>query len=428
MPVKTMMTQLQAKVSQTILAASAFLFLVIIVNDTLLGYYTLAAIKFPIVLLFAWGWVTLKRKGFHERNTHFVNIPVLVFFTVNYLSNQGTDGPTLIAMLTMFVVYPILLSNTTKWVYSIATLVLIAVLLFLGTDEENLIRSSYGSREEQFYDHLATHTAVGIYITVLVSIVINFYRNQTTALAIAKLELSTQIEHTQAEKRINDELLGILAHDVKGPVINLRQLIQLRGSGAISEEALKTLMVSVDARLTDLLSSVDNVLSQTKAEANRLNQVTVAVHPDVFTKTLLEGIRYRFEVKKQTLAFESGLSATYSIDDTFIPELSIILKNMVDNAIKYSPENSSIEVRLRATDSGIRWEVADSGQGIPEKLASSLFSRAITSKEGTGIGLYLCKSIADRIGAKLWFDTSAQGTTFYVELNDNHHLRSEKRG
>jgi len=417
MPVKTMMTQLQARVSQTILAASAFLFLVIILNDTLLGYYTLAAIKFPIVLLFVWGWVTLKRKGFHERNTHLVNIPVLVFFTVNYLGNQGTDGPTLIAMLTMFVVYPILLSNTTKWVYAIATLVLIAVLLFLGMDEDNLIRSSYGSREEQFYDHLATHIAVGVYITLLVSIVINFYRDQNIALANAKLELSAQIERTQAEKQIKDELLGILAHDVKGPVINLRQLIQLRGSGAISEAALNTLMVSVDARLNDLLSSVDNVLSQTKAEANRLNQVSAAVHPDDFTKALLDGIHYRFEAKQQTLVFESGLSDQHTIDDTFIAELSIILKNLVDNAIKYSPENSSITVRLKASDSGIRWEVADSGPGIPEKLSSSLFARAITSKEGTGIGLYLCKSIADRIGAKLWFDSSVDGTTFYIELN-----------
>lgn len=415
MPYRTTIAQLQTKVTQTILAASAFLFVAIIVNDTLLGLYVPAAIKLPMLLLFLWGWFNLRRNGFKERNTHIVLVPVLLFFAVNFVTNQGTNGPTLAAITTMFVVYPILLSRTFQWVYSVVTLLLIAVLLWIGMDQERLYRAVYNSPEEQFLDHLTTHIAVGIYLTILVGVVINFYRNQNAELEKARLGLTGQVERTQAEKLIKEELLGILAHDVKGPVINLKQLIQLQERGNLGEEALRGLMKSVELRLSDLLSTVDNVLSQTKAGFLR-TESDEAIHPEAFTHLLVNSIRYRLEAKNQALEVSNELADGAAFEGAIAAEVSIILKNLIDNAIKYSPENTTIRVKLTETKGGICWEVHDQGTGIPEKLLASLFSKAITSREGTGIGLYLCKSIADRIGADLWFESTEQGSTFFLAV------------
>ncbi|MGF1566433.1 MAG: sensor histidine kinase [Flavobacteriales bacterium] len=415
MPYRSPIAQLQTKVTQTILAASAFLFVVIIVNDSLLGLYLPAAIKVPMLLLFLWGWYNLRRNGFKERNTHVVLIPVLLFFAVNFVTNQGTNGPTLAAITTMFVVYPILLSRTIQWIYSGVTLALIAFLLWIGIDQGRLYRATYNSPEEQFLDHLTTHIAVGIYLTILVGVVINFYRNQNAELEKARLGLTAQVERTEAEKLLKEELLGILAHDVKGPVINLRQLIQLQERGNLGEEALRGLMKSVELRLSDLLSTVDNVLSQTKAGFYRAES-DAPVNPEAFTHLLVDSIRYRLEAKNQALEVSNEVPSEVSFDSAIAAEVSIILKNLIDNAIKYSPENSAIRVKLAQTKAGICWEVHDQGTGIPEKLLASLFSKAITSSEGTGIGLYLCKSIADRIGADLWFESSDIGSTFFLAV------------
>lgn len=415
MPHRTTLEELQTKVTQTILAASAFLFIAIIVNDSLLGLYVPAAIKVPMLLLFFWGWFNLRRNGFKERNTHIVLVPVLLFFAINFITNQGANGPTLAAITTMFVVYPILLSRTVQWLYSVVTLVLIAVLLWIGMDQERLYRAVYNSPEEQFLDHLTTHIAVGVYLTILVGVIINFYRTQNAELEKARLSLTGQVERTQAEKLLKEELLGILAHDVKGPVINLRQLIQLQERGNLGEAALRSLMSSVELRLSDLLSTVDNVLSQTKAGFYRAES-DEPVHPEVFTNLLVNGIRYRLETKNQVLELSNELMPEVTFDRAVGAEVSIILKNLIDNAIKYSPENSTIRVKLIKADAGIRWEVYDQGTGIPQKQVASLFSKPITSSEGTGIGLYLCKSIAERIGAKLWFESSEKGSAFYLEL------------
>lgn len=417
MPYRITLAQLQTKVTQTVLVASAFLLLVIVINDSALGFYQLAALKFPMVLLFAWAWRKLQREGFKEKNVHLVNVPVLAFFTLNYLSNQGTSGPTLVAMLSMFVVYPVLLSPVWKWVYTIATLVLAAVLLFLGMDDNNLFRPTYASREEQFVDHLATIVAMGIYTTLLVSVVINHYRNQTTELAKAKHSLSAQIERTETEKRMKEELLGILAHDIKGPVINLRQILTLHNSGTVNEAALKKLLQSIDTRLVDLLSSVDNVLSHTRLTANgEADSGQTPLLAGSFTRELLDTLAYKSEAKHQTVHFHDLALNGASVPTAVRGELAIILKNLIDNAIKYSPEGSELTVRLIHTDGALRWEVNDAGDGIPARVAETLFTRAVTSREGTGIGLYLCKSIADRIGAELWFESSGQGSTFYLEF------------
>lgn len=105
--------KLQSKVAETVLIASGILILLIIFDDLNLNLYLIALIKIPIIIIFILAYIKLKRSGFQEQYTHFVNIPMLAFFIINYLGNQGTQGPTFYGVLTLFVTYPILLSR--KW-------------------------------------------------------------------------------------------------------------------------------------------------------------------------------------------------------------------------------------------------------------------------------------------------------------------------
>ena len=417
MPGSQLLAALQTKVSITIIVASSILFSVIILNDFLLGFYLLAAIKLPIVLLFVWAYAKLKHEGFHERNTHLVNIPVLVFFALNFLSNQGTDGPTLAGLLTLFVVYPILLSDRWKWVYTGFTIVLLAVLLYVGIDERNLINPTYASDEVKFVDHLLTHVAIAIFLTLLVSTIFNFYKRQNTELIAAQQQLAEQIARVEADKKQKEYLLGILAHDVRGPVTNLSQLLTLYEAQVLSDTDLRRLIGNIQSRMVDLESTIENVLSQIKLDVNQQNVVNEPADPVALTQELINIMRYKFEAKKQQLVFEHDDNITECLlYGKNANEILVILKNLIDNASKYSPEMTIVRVILSNDKGLLSWQVIDQGSGISEDLAKQLFKQGITSNQGTGVGLYLCRSIAERIGAQLNYSSTNQGSVFTLLL------------
>ncbi len=101
------LSDLQFKVTRTILIVSALLFVPIICFDLSLGFYGIALLKIPVIGIFAFAYYKLLKVGFQENYTHLVNFSVLGFIALNYLGNQGTNGPSLYASMAMFVVYPI---------------------------------------------------------------------------------------------------------------------------------------------------------------------------------------------------------------------------------------------------------------------------------------------------------------------------------
>lgn len=412
-----LLAELQTKVSITVIVASSILFSVIILNDFLLGFYLLTAIKFPILFIFIWAYFKIKREGFQERNTHLVNVPVLIFFSINFLSNQGTDGPTLAALLTLFVVFPILHSNRWKWIYTGTTLALMVVLLYLGIDKSNLINPTYASAEEQFIDHLATYAAIGIFITLLVNTIFNFYKRQNGELIDTQQQLADQIAHVEADKKQKEYLLGILAHDVRGPVANLSQLLTLYQAQVLSETDLRRLIGNIQSRMVDLESTIENVLGQIKLDANRQSTANEPADPILLTQELINIMKYKFEAKKQQLVFEHDEFITQRlVYGKNANEILVILKNLIDNAIKYSPEMTIVRIVLSNESDTLSWQVIDQGPGISEDLAKQLFMQGITSNQGTGVGLYLCRSIAERIGAQLSHVSTPQGSVFRLAL------------
>lgn len=406
---------LKTRVAKTVLVASMILFAIIIINDTLIGLIRPALIKLPVILVFIWSYRLLDKIGFKPEYTHLVNVPVLFFFTLNYFTNQGTDGPTLLGMTSMFVVYPILLSNRWKWIYTILTLLLIGVLLYLGTDKANLINPEYKTAEEQFFDHFASALAMGIYLTIIVSIVINLYRQQNQYLSATQATLASQLKVIENEKERNQLLLGIIAHDVKGPVNNLKQLLELRDHLNNSPELINKLFNDVGKRLSDVGSTIDNVLEKTKIDLAQGDDNDI--NPVMLTQSLLQNSAYKFETKKQEVRFnvtDAALAQTSL--GAVTAEVNMVLRNLIDNAHKYAPENSLITIELASVQGRTCWQITNAGPAIPKELQARLFSKSVTSKEGTGVGLYLCKSIAEQIGAELYFTSDETGTTFYFKV------------
>ena len=99
-----------------------------------------------------------------------------------------------------------------------------------------------------------------------------------------------------------------------------------------------------------------------------------------------------------------------------------LLENLLSNAVKYTPEGGRVELNVSLTDHTLRYEVKDTGCGIPkedqEKIFGKLFRATnVRNTEGNGLGLFAAKGAAETQGGKVWFTSeSGKGTTFYVEM------------
>lgn len=104
--------------------------------------------------------------------------------------------------------------------------------------------------------------------------------------------------------------------------------------------------------------------------------------------------------------------------------LAQVLDNILSNAIKFSPEDSQVEVRVNHEEDRTRIAVTDHGPGISEAFQPLVFQKfaqedgsATRQKGGTGLGLSICKAIIDRLDGRIWFETRpGSGTTFYIEV------------
>jgi two-component system OmpR family sensor kinase len=95
------------------------------------------------------------------------------------------------------------------------------------------------------------------------------------------------------------------------------------------------------------------------------------------------------------------------------PALRTLVRNLVDNAVRYTPEGGKVEVHTRSTNGAATLEVLDSGPGIPEadraRAFDRFYRRAAAPEGGSGLGLAIVKAIAERHGAQIALDTATLG-------------------
>ena len=100
----------------------------------------------------------------------------------------------------------------------------------------------------------------------------------------------------------------------------------------------------------------------------------------------------------------------------------MIFLNLLSNAVKYTPEGGSVKLAVDNKQEGVLITVTDTGYGIPVDQHDHIFTKLFRADnvrehdaDGTGLGLYMIKTILDNVGAKIWFDSvENKGTTFFV--------------
>ncbi len=224
--------------------------------------------------------------------------------------------------------------------------------------------------------------------------------------------------------RAKTEFVSLASHQLKTPLsaINWYAETMLEQEiGKLNRKQKEYLenLYSSNRRMIELVNSLLNV--------SRIDLGTFAVEPKpTDLRQIADSVIAEFNPVVAEKRIE--LAKLYAADLPSInvdPKLTrIIFQNYLSNAIKYTPPGGTVTVELSKVGGEIVWRVADSGFGIPAADHHKIFTKLFRSEnvreqeaDGTGLGLYIVKSIMEAVGGRVWFDSlEGQGSTFYAAL------------
>ncbi len=227
--------------------------------------------------------------------------------------------------------------------------------------------------------------------------------------------LSKQRVLLESRNTVIRDLVYAFSHDLRTPLMANGMNMKLALEGAFGElpaPYLHSLENGLAAN-QDVLNLADALLLVARFESGESNPQTETI---ALQETLLEMIsRLKPIADAKEIAFKLNLSAVTVLGNSL--DLRRVFQNILDNAIKFSPVKSIIEVKLYKINQIARMEVEDAGVGLSPELEQRLFTRFSNARAGggTGLGLYLAKRIVEAHNGAIGY-TRADKTVFWIEL------------
>lgn len=229
------------------------------------------------------------------------------------------------------------------------------------------------------------------------------------------------------------QLIGGIAHNLKTPLMSSSGGIQIikRDTGKIYEfvqescretAEIKELVDEINdwqKRIIDYLIYMSNVITAVKGQVTEYSEATGG---NFSIKELEEKITLlmAFEIKRSKCVFvkELNIDPLQRIKGD-VNSLVQVLNNLITNAIEASKEGNKITFGAYKADGNVIFFVKNMGQKISEEIQSKIFNKMVTTKgkRGTGLGLYISKSIIKvRFNGEIYFETNDKGTTFFIKI------------
>ena len=238
-----------------------------------------------------------------------------------------------------------------------------------------------------------------------------------------RLILSATVDITERKEaeQLKDEFIGMVSHELKTPLTVVSGAINVAQTEGLPEEDKKALLADAAWGAETMADIVDNLLELSRAQSRRL----VLSHTVVDLEELVRSVVREASMKssKHRVVAQIPQSLPEVLGDR--TRVLRVLDNLVDNAIKYSPDGGEVTVRAEPRPGEIVLSVSDQGLGISKDDSDRLFqpfARLETpvrgsAIQGIGLGLVVCKRLVEAHGGKIWVESEpGKGSTFYFTL------------
>lgn len=295
----------------------------------------------------------------------------------------------------------------------------ISILDLLGISEEYELRDLITNVPELTID---SQDENGEYISLRVRFALIRRESGFISGLVAVLHDTTEQDKEERERRL---FVSNVSHELRTPLTSVKSYLEALDDGAISEpvapEFVKVSLTETNRMMrmvTDLLSlsRIDNETSQLDVE---LTNFTAFI---TFILNRFDKMKNQAGEKKYDIVRDYPISPVWVEIDT--DKMTQVLDNILNNAIKYSPDGGEIRVGMKTTDAQLIISISDEGLGIPKKDLPRIFDRFYRvdkarsrAQGGTGLGLAIAKEIIKQHKGFIWAKSEyGKGSTFTIVL------------
>ncbi len=233
-------------------------------------------------------------------------------------------------------------------------------------------------------------------------------------------------EHVEENEKLRQTFVSNVSHDLRTPLTTIGGFVQNMASGAIPPEKQGHYYKIIIDEVNRLSRLVQTLLETSRMTAGERVYHFATMDLCELARITLLSFEQRLEQKKLEVSFDCDADSTFVLADR--DAIQQVIYNLIDNAIKFTPEKGSLSLAVRLQKQKAIFEVKNSGEGIPEEELRHLFDRFYKSdrsrgldKTGMGLGLFIAKTILAAHKEEIWVESKEGEYTsflFSLELTD----------
>ncbi len=242
---------------------------------------------------------------------------------------------------------------------------------------------------------------------------------------ILRRDAESQTESLREVARVQNQMISIISHDVRAPLANIEQMLQMINHGMIPPEKRKEFDVQLLNATRQTREILESMVTWTRAQVSDLKLGVVpelSCDLDVVLRNELEDWEAAAKQKNMNISYHAycSLPALVKADQNLV---KTVLRNLVFNAIKFTPQKGQVTIGVAETPNSIQIVVKDTGVGMSEEQANSLFKGRLTSRKGTdgekgsGLGLWIIGDMLARVQGTVKVQSElGKGSAFTAEI------------
>ncbi|HAA11423.1 MAG TPA: hypothetical protein DCE41_06855 [Cytophagales bacterium] len=252
------------------------------------------------------------------------------------------------------------------------------------------------------------------------------FQERNHELLMQRERLESSEEALRSLNASKDEFFSMVAKDLRFPLTSLSAYlsVMLKETSRLTKDELNTLAVKVDGSVRHLWHLIDNLLHWSRQQMRAIEVNPAAFSIERLIRDVVSNLHSIADEKQ--VVFHVDVPTQLSGKEVFADKghVEFVVRNLVSNAIKFSPKQGEVSIEMSALDKSIQVSVKDSGKGIAREWIDEIWSGINKEKsestnrdKGTGLGLMLCKDYVELNGGEIWVKSKPnRGAVFSFTL------------
>lgn len=404
---------LEARIFNGVCFFSAIAILIGTIGNLLFGIQEIAVSFLVVFLCMSLCYYFSRFKGRSSESILLYMIIINLLNIANFRYNGGINGPALLVFTLSNFLAVSIIPKKQYWFWISLNIIVVSSLLVLQYWYPQTV-IGHINQTERFIRQGLVYMLTLFYIFLITKYIRNSYGDERVLVEkhAAELEIANETKN---------KLFSILAHDLQSPLAAIQNYLEILSELQLNEEERQSFEKGLLDSTKSTKQMLSNLLSWSKAQMDGVTVNLVRIDLKEVLQDILKTYQPIAAEKRVHITTRLENSALISADKDMF---QLIIRNLVDNAIKFTNPGDEIIISNEVRDNRCRIVIEDNGIGIPADQQNTIFSLKAMStfgtknEKGVGLGLVLCKEYIELQGGTITFKSTPRvGTVFYVSFN-----------